>query len=81
MCAIEKTTLKCEECTLLYNVCVCVYLLHVNGPDFPVYENGPDGVGENRTHDVQVLTPHPPSAVVLPCTSGKEGQWRKIQEI
>jgi hypothetical protein len=43
-----------------------VYLLHVDGPEFPMEQDGPDGVGEEGAHHVQVLAPHPPLVVKLP---------------
>jgi hypothetical protein len=43
-----------------------LYLLHVDGPEFPMEQDGPDSVGEEGAHHVQVLTPHPPLVVKLP---------------
>ncbi len=42
------------------------YLLHMDGPELPMEKDGPDGVGEEGAHHVQVLTPHPPLVVKLP---------------
>ncbi len=38
----------------------------MDGPEFPMEQDGPDGVGEEGAHHVQVLTPHPPLVVKLP---------------